>query len=355
MIPYYLLIFLPIVIYLIGLSKGKKYNKTCIIMFFTILILLLAFRSIETGTDSKAYYITFNNISNLQFGNLLHYSDKEEFLFYVLNKIVVLIGGDFQCFLLVCSLISILPLLFLYKKEVNNSILMISLFLIVAPFSIFFSGIRQSLALGIVAIAYKFIKDKKIIPFLLLIVIASYFHKSAIFCLILYPLYHVKITNKWLIFIIPIMAFLFLFREQIFSIILQFISTSFYEAYNYIKPTGAFSILILLSLFAIYTYLLPDKTKLDKNYIGLRNFLLMAICIQFFASINSQIMRINYYLLLFIPLLIPKVKEKCKDGNIKLVNLIEFVMIVFFISSFFYKGFTDNDVLNIFPYIPFWG
>jgi len=354
MLPYLLLVFIPIIIYLIGLSKGKKYNKACIIAFFSILIILLAFRSIEIGTDSKAYFITFNKISNLQFGNLLHFSEKEEFLFYFLNKIVSYIGGDFQFFLLVCALISILPLLFLYKKEVNNSVLSISLFLIVAPFSIYFSGIRQSLALGVVAIAFKFIKEKKIIPFLLLILMASYFHKSAIFCLILYPLYHVKITNRWLIFIIPIMTCVFLFREQIFSLILQFISTNFYESYNYIKPTGAFSILILLSAFAVYSYLLPDKSKLDNDFIGLRNFLLMAICIQFFASINSQIMRINYYLLLFVPLLIPKVKEKSKNGNFKLVNLIEFIMIVFFISSFFYKGFIDDDVLNIFPYIPFW-
>lgn len=354
MLPYYILVFLPLLIYLLGLSRGKKYNKFCIILFFSIFIALLALRSIETGTDIKAYFRTFSNISNLSFHGLLNYSEKDELLFYFLNKIISLIGGSFQFFLFVCALISILPIMFLYKKESQNSMLTMSLFLVVAPFSIFFSGLRQALALGIIAVAYNFIKDKKLFKFILLVIVASYFHKSAIFCLLLYPIYHAKITNRWLIFVIPIMSVTFIFREQIFSVILQFISTNFYEAYNYIKPTGAYSILILLILFAIYSYLLPDKNKIDKEFIGLRNFLLLAICIQFFASINSQIMRINYYVLLFIPLLIPRIKDYCKKGNIKLVNSLEIIMIAFFIFSFFYKGYTDNDVLNIFPYIPFW-
>lgn len=354
MIPYYLLVCFPLIIYFLGLSKGKKYDKISIIAFFTIMIVVLSLRGIETGTDLQAYFGTFNKISTLSFNNLMNYSEKDELLFYFLNKIISLIGGNFQFFLFICSLISILPILFLYRKEHKNSILTISLFLIVAPFSMFFSGLRQSLALGIIAVAFNFIKKKKLFKFILLVIIASYFHKSAIFCLILYPIYHAKITNKWLIFVIPIMSVIFICRVQIFSVILQFISTNFYEAYNYIKPTGAYSILILLILFAIYSYLLPDKNKIDKDFIGLRNFLLLAICIQFFASINPQIMRINYYVLLFIPLLIPRIKEYCKEENKKLVNSLEIIMIAFFIFSFFYKGYTDNDILNIFPYIPFW-
>ena len=198
-----------------------------------------------------------------------------------------------------------------------------------------------------------FIKEKKLVPYIITILIASGFHQSAIIMLILYPLYHAKITKKWLIVVVPLMITIFIFKNQIFSTIILF-SAKYAERYNVITSTGAYSILILLILFDIYCFVFTDKDKETKEFIGLRNFLLCATCIQFFASINNVVMRINYYILLFIPILIPMVYNNSSIRYKKIVRMATTVMCIFFITYFFINAYTSSDILNIYPYIPFW-
>ena len=93
---------------------------------------------------------------------------------------------------------------------------------------------------------------------------------------------------------------------------------------------------------------------MDESFIGLRNLLLLATFIQVFASINTIVMRLNYYVLVFLPILIPKVKINCKREFKRISYVAELVMMVFFTFYFFYNGYTGADILNIYPYIPMW-
>jgi hypothetical protein len=66
--------------------------------------------------------------------------------------------------------------------------------------------VRQDLAVSFCLLSIAFINDKKIFPFLLLTLCASFFHKSAILWLISYYIYHKKFSAKYFIsiFIITI-------------------------------------------------------------------------------------------------------------------------------------------------------
>lgn len=354
MIPYYLLVLVPFIIYFIVLYNGKKYNKASISSFFIILIILLSLRNIKVGVDLTSYKHFFYLISKLSFNNVLELSDKGEVLYYLLNKVVALItNNNYQIFLSVVAILSILPIFVLYYKKSSNALLTIALFITIAPFSMFFSGLRQSIAMGIVILSFNFIQDKKIFKYLLCILIAYLFHHSALFCILLYPLYNLKITKNWLYFLVPIILFIFIFKTQVFNFLIQF-SGLYSDIYNYSESTGAYSILILLILFCLYCFIIPNKNKIDKEFVGLRNILLFAIFIQIFASINPVIMRLNYYNLLFIPILIPKIRQTCSNMNIRTINLTEVSMLLFFVFYFFYNAYTGNDILSIFPYIPFW-
>lgn len=351
MLPYYILVFIPFIVYVLGLIKHKKNDKLCISLFFMILLLLLFLRSWKTGIDLVNYKYFFNSISKLSFNGVVNYSEKGEVLFYILNKIIYIIfGNHFQIFLIILAMLAIIPIFKLYYTKSDNALLTIVLFITVAPFSMFFSGIRQCVAMGIIIFAFKYVENKKIIKYLLCVALAYFFHRSAIFCLFLYPLYHAKITKKWLYVIIPIMLVIFVFNKQIFTTILNF--TSLYD--GNIESTGAYSILILLILFAVYCFIFPSDNKITKEFIGLRNILLLTIMIQMFAPIHATVMRINYYYLLFIPILIPKVIKVSEDENMRLLDSSVIIMTLFFIVYFFYKAYTGSDILQIFPYIPFW-
>ena len=350
MVPYYLLLFIPFLIYIIGVFKGKKLDKVIIIIFFSLLIILLSVRNIKVGIDLKNYKYLFESISKFNFDYLVSYSKKGEFLYVYLNKIVFLLGLNFQWFLFIVAIISIMPIMLYYYKKSDNAILTIVLFLTVAPFTMFFSGLRQSIAMGLFIFSYRYVEDKKIVKFIICIVIASFFHKSALFCLVLYPLYHSNISKKWLYAVLPVMVIIFIFNKQIFSAILSF--TTLYD--GKIESTGAYSMLIVLILFLVYCLSFPDKNKIDDEINGLRNILLLSIIIQSFAPIHFTVMRLNYYYLLFIPILITKVKAISKSENIVINNFIQFAMICFFAFYFYYNGYYGKDALSIFPYVPFW-
>lgn len=353
MFPYFILAFMPIFIALLETNKKEKKNNS-ISVFFLLMFILLSLRNTKCGIDLINYKYYFKMDSQMSFNNIIEfYSMNGEVLYHLFNKAVAVITDNFQILLTLIAAICLLPIAILYKKESENPILTIALFLTVAPFSMFFSGLRQSIAMAIVIIAFKFIKKKKLIPYIIMIIIASGFHQSAIFMLILYPLYYAKITKKWLLFIIPLMIAIFIFRNQIFSTIIT-LSSRYAERYSVITSTGAYSILILLILFDIYCFIFTDKDKENQEFIGLRNFLLLATYIQVFASINSVVMRINYYILLFVPILIPMV---CNSSSIKykqIVRLATTVMCMFFICYFFINAYVGSDILNIYPYIPYW-
>lgn len=351
MIPYYILIIAPLIIYLLGLYKGKKYDKACISIFFILFLILLSLRSDLIGVDLANYRFYFNRMSILSFIEVIRYSIKGEFLFFLLVKIILLLfKNNFQIFLMIVALLSIVPIFKMYYQKSNNAILTIALFITVAPFSLFFSGLRQAIALGISVFAFRFVENKKFVKYLFLVLIAYFFHRSAIFCLPIYFLYHSKITKKWLYFIVPLMLTIFIFNEQIFTFLLSF--NFLYE--GRIVSTGAYSILILLVLFSIYCFVFPSKLEITNEFIGLRNILLFSVIIQMFAPLHSTVMRINYYYLLYIPILIPKVKELCDRKNKRFLDMSIFLMSIFFISYFFYSAYTGVDILRIFPYIPFW-
>jgi hypothetical protein len=60
--------------------------------------------------------------------------------------------------------------------------------------------VRQDLAISFCLLSIVFIDSKRIIPFLLLTLCAALFHKSSILWLISYPIYHAKISTKFIIF-----------------------------------------------------------------------------------------------------------------------------------------------------------
>lgn len=353
MIPYYLLFIIPIFTYSIEsrIVYKKKTKNITISVFFLIFTVMLALRSIECGTDLTNYKSYFNSVQNMSWQEI--FNQDVETGYWVFQKLISYITNDFNVFLTIVAIICLLPIWIYYKTESDFSLLTVILFITVAPFSMFFSGLRQSIAMGVGILAWLCVKRKKIILFIITVLLAAAFHQSAIILLFLFPLYHIRITKNWIIPVALVMLLILAFNEQIFSFLISF-SERYDERYNSITQTGAFGTLALLVIFAVYSFLIPDEQKMDKNTIALRNILLFSICVQCFAPIHSLAMRMNYYFLLFIPILIPKIIKYRKDGLLKLTNVSVWIITVAFIGIFFYKAYFGEDILQIFPYVPYW-
>ena len=350
MVVYFILLLVPILITL--LMKNKK-NRAILYGFFTTIVFLLALRKSTIGRDTQTYIDNFYRISKLPWNKIL-VGETAEFGFTILNKLISVISVESWFYLFIVSIISVIPLCIVYAEESENTLLTVAIYVILPNYILLYSGIRQSIALGIGSLSYLCVKRKKPILFIIIILIAAQFHSSAIILFSLYPIYYAKITRRWLIIIMPLIVLVFIFKNEVFNFLMRFLEDRYQDRYGYTQENGAYSSLVLFLMFTLYTYLLPTEKVINQNFIGLRNFLLVSVILQIFASINMVAMRINYYFIMFMPITLTKV-ENCTDKEEKkLVALSELVMIVVFIIYVIATIVMDKDPLDIYPYQFFW-
>ena len=357
--PYALLIMCPIVLHHITMKSfygttSDVFNKNSdrvMTLFWWLLATLLFLRHESVGIDLYNYHSTFNFISRNSWDEAIGRSP--EMAFNALNKLISLFTRDFRWVIVITAVLSVFFIARTFIKHSVDASLSIALFIGMSNFVLLFSGLRQSIAISIGFLAFEFVRKKKLLSFLLVVSCAILFHTSAFMLLFMYPLYHTRITKSSLLFIVPIMSFVFIFNQQIFgtlgSILSQFTQ---YDAT--ITSTGAYTMLILFVIFTIFAYLIPEEAELDNDTIGLRNFLLLSVVLQMFAPLHSLAMRMNYYYIAFIPLLLPRViQHRSKTWN-QMAIIARYVMIVFFVSFFFISA-SDNNTLQTFPYRFWWG
>lgn len=359
MVPYFVLVCVPLVLILqnnhmkirIDIYDQENIKKYAIDFFFLIFLLMLCFRSIECGNDLSSYlYITNRNMMKT-YTDILHYYPTE-WGYHLFNRFFYSLFGSYQIYIALVSLITIIPVWLFYRKECKVQYLAIILFMVVGPFSMYFSGLRQAMAMAFAFPAFYLAKNKKILWFLVIVVVATMFHTSAFILIGVYPMCVFKITKKWLWFVLPIMGLIFAFNRTILIYLMALFGDN-YTHYD-VSPTGAYGTLIILVSFAILSYLLIDESKLDQTTICLRNLLLISVCLQCFAPVQNVAMRFNYYYLPFVPVLLSRIIP-CAKGRYEKDSIIIIISLdILFIFYFFYRAYAGEDIMHIFPYVPFW-
>ena len=357
MVPYYILILLPMLIGLsrnrgrlrIGAEENREKRNIELVWFFGILLVLLMFRDVTCGVDTDRYVNLFALVGRLNWKSTMLIADRE-WGYMIFIKLLSYLTTEPQILLMVTALISVLPVMLFYRDEAEIPLLTMVLFATVAPFPMYFSGIKQVIAMAMAIPAWRMAKEKKLIKFILIVLLAIQFHQSAFVMLALYPLYHARITPKWLYVVVPAMALVYLNNAPIFNFIAEFL----WEDYGAAESTGATTVLILLVAFAVYSFVVPDETKMEPDVIALRNVLLMTIVLQSFAPIHVLAMRMNYYFLIFIPVLIPKIASRSKR-KLRVISMYSVLaMIAFFALYYLLKAHTGSDIMQVYPYVPFW-
>lgn len=354
MAVYYILILAPMMIQHFSIGRKninyEKKNHWTMLLFFVGLAFLLALRHRSVGSDTVVYINAFKRISDMSWGKIASGNGEIGFMYY--TKVLSRISSNPQIFLAVTALITCALVYPTYKRLCLDPSLTIVLFGIMSTFVMMFSGIRQMLAIGIGFVAYEYVRKKKWVSFILMVFLAMSFHTSAFILAFMYPLYHARITKKWLYAVIPGLVLMFIFNKQMF-LFLGVILERFTHYDTSIVKTGAYTMLILFAIFTVFSFLVPEESCLDKETIGMRNFLLLSLIIQMFAPLHSYAMRMNYYYIIFIPLLLPKIIV-CRSKRWTQVAVIgRHVMVVFFALYFFISAGNGIN-LNVFPYHFFW-
>ena len=356
MLAYLLLIFIPLLTgTVIRLTNGRRFDLSShrtlpVSLFFLILFFMLSLRAFSVGIDTPVYKNMFQRLIRYNFFSA--YTDHIEYGFFVVCKLVSLIGLDFRGLLILIALFTLIVICRAFTEDDAYCFLKIILFANLSVFSLMFSALRQTIAIAIGLIAFRYVRQKKIIPFALCVIAAILFHKSAFMLVLLYPFYYIRIKRNNLIVALLIIVLVFILNQPIFSLLSSFLS----EIYPFAKvgSTGAYNMILLLLGLFVFCFIVPSEESLSNDTIAMRNYLFLALCVQLFAPLHSLAMRLNYYYLIFIPMLIPDVLKHASPKMKSMAEAANYVMCLFFVCYFYYNALQQGDTLRIFPYVPFW-
>ena len=316
MLPYVLLMFVPLLFSFVSfrssfteyngkwsVSLGRKreiLEHSCLIpVFFIIIIVLLALRDVSIGRDLKIYRNYFYSLLSVDVQYVLK-NWETDILYWLLTWLIGQFTDSYQVYLTIVALITVIPIAVIYAQDRRHGFLKIVLFMNMSTFVMLFSGLRQAIAITVGLIAFECTKKEHFWRFLLVALIGMGIHHTGFMILVIYPLYHATFKRKHLWFIIPSILLVFIFNKQIFGWATNLIGQLFGDKYfGEAKETGAYTMLILFILFAVFAYIIPDEKQMDKETLGLRNILLVAVMLQCFAPIHMLAMRMNYYFIIF--------------------------------------------------------
>lgn len=352
MFPFVVLLLVPILMQHIHVKRlpYQKKNRAALAVFFLIYTLLLALRHGCVGTDTETYIDFFNQYAAMDWAEIRSIPYERGFVYF--NKLVSCVSAQPQFYLAVVAVAISAMIYPTYKRLCRDTSLTIVLFCVISTFVMSFSGIRQMIAIGLGTVAYEFVRRRKLPLFLLTVVVAFSFHNSAFMLVFMYPMYHARITRRKVIALVPILAVVFAFNESIFSV-LSLILERYTRFETEINRTGAYTMLVLFAAFAVMSYLFPEDEKLSEETIGMRNLLLLSVLIQMFVPLHTLVMRMNYYFIIFIPLLMPKIIEARSERWNQIAMTARHVMVVFFLLYFFVNA-SGGGNLDVFPYHFFW-
>lgn len=342
-------------IIIFGQNKTKKIGidvQNFSLFILTLwMILLIGLRSVSVGIDTYGYSIYYPKYSNTKFNIVDLLSINEDTGYVLLCRIV---GGylhfSWNAFCLLSASIYIIPVIVLIKKYSPNIAFSLLIFALSVYFTFPMSTIRQSLAIGITLLAYFEFKNKKIIPSILWILLASTFHKSALIFLLFLIVIPLKLTDKkiviWFVCLLIIDVLGFPLLRRLFSGVLRMTGR------NYTETTGTGG--YLTELFYILTILLSyvvfyGRNDLLQRYQDSLKALLLSASILPIVSFHSALFRSYYYFSIFEIVLVPQIIKGIKGYKLKL-----FVGILY-VFAYIYLFITQSlSIKGIVPYSFFW-
>lgn len=279
-------------------------------LVFLCLILLASFRY-AIGNDYFSYISIFQTLNGLLGEHPNLESNTYEPLFILLTKLIGLFTKNSEIYTAVYSMCSLVPAgiaVYLYSKKP-----MISCFTYVC-FAFFYMSMnftRQAIAVSVILLGWKFFRDRKIIPSMLIILAAAGFHYSA---LIMIPIYFLAAFKPRPLIVgieAAAVTVVYIFSDKLITLAAKLLGGKYEEYLDSQYFTRGLSpvyvILPILIFVAVYaTFLIKDRhegTSIEDNLFA--NLMFYQAIIWILITKHSIMERLSYYPFVFSVLAIP--------------------------------------------------
>lgn len=249
----YLIMFAAMLCYNFTTSKENKR-----LLFYGasgFLILMFVVQDFSVSADMAEYMRQYDMIPTLSLGQML--THKFEIGYVLLCRVLEFLFEGRRVLLLVISILIMVPFTRLYENETEQPMVALMAFLALGMYQHALIFWRQLAAMAILTFSYRFVRERKLLPFLLTVLAAMTFHKASIVFVVIYVLYAIPI-NKWTLIVAAVISLLGgLFCEQIMDFILNNIIT-YHEIYH-IRDGGETMLIVLWVVVLLSYWLLKER------------------------------------------------------------------------------------------------
>lgn len=301
---------------LISQAQLQKKKKLFVILQCVQWVLISCLRADSVGADTMSYAWMYDMHRDLTWNDVFEYFKTYYFEeapvngfepgFVFFEKMVMSIWDNqvFYKFMVAAIFMGALGR-FVYK---NSDDPFVAFLLYSGLFYNMFSltGYRQvlSVAIGILW-AYEYVKERKFFKFLVLILLASLFHKSTLIFIPFYFLSQKKITATYTVIAIMTIAGMIVFRDQVFELVKGVVGYEEYGMHEGFTQRNFLLMFGVLSFLAIWRYPLIAKAYPDAHMYY--NGLVMSAAMISFAMVSPTAMRLVYDFAFTLMILVPKV------------------------------------------------
>lgn len=245
---YFVFLLMPIII--MSYIAQKRNKKIFVYLSILYLSIIVGFRGINVGIDTKMYYNAIINNFPIKW-------QFEEIGFRLLSNFLFNIFKNATMVFFIYSFITNMFIFFRlwdFRKKCNYSV-MIFLYLCIYIFSTM-NIMRQFIAIAMIFYFTRFLEKKKYIYFVVVVIIASQFHKTALLSLIIILFYYWdSLSNKKkVLMIMPILFLTIIGSYFIFNYENDHISNYFssFNSINNINITFIYRFIVFIFSFLLY-------------------------------------------------------------------------------------------------------
>ena len=317
----------------------SKEDKIIFIAYWIFLTIVSTLR-FDVGYDYDGYWNCVVPIEDSFFEIL--FSDYQYNALYfefsrneVIPRIFYYIVASIDCRPLLFVIYGILTYYFIFKSiKEHSSYPFLSISLYIALFYLSSLGIiRQALAESIVLYSLKYVKGKRLVPFCLLIVIASLIHKTAFLAIVIYPIYN----YVPLLFLISILLSLLIFNKAI-SIIVEYLGYSIYMLSKTSYEGGSILKIFYLFIFAFVIFL--NKNKKNNENSRMLRVIFLGVALPF-CGMGHLTTRVSEYFNCFLIILLPNLLDNIFSTKRYLICYIISIAFTWFILSVYWSTFNE--------------
>lgn len=341
-------IVLAAIVYISGKNRDVG-TKRCVVFCTVFLFIILAFRSTNIGGDTERYVSLFETVKGLTFPQISKQFGSEPLVYYLFKVVDICFNGDFQWVIIIISLLFVSALGYLIYTLSTNSLFSYIMLLSLGFIYFSTSGLRQTIAMSILIFSYHFIKKRRFLPFLILVLLAFFAHNTSIIFLFAYFVRNIKIDFKQ-IFILFVCVCVSVFFKLYFADYIKELFRGRFSYYAFDMRSASWTgFLIQFCIMVLSIMFYETAVKQNKENLTLYNLMFIGLCIQSFAINFAEMFRLSMYFSVFNVALIPNAISSSENPKVR--NFVEGMTALIFLVYYF--AFTANDS-TIIPYEFFW-